>query len=80
MNHTINISTETIEAIARLRQANADFNAIKDSIAKCESTLLLPSGRARKGGRKEMQDLEVMREEKLKVILDPLREHYYFKC
>lgn len=74
MNHTINISTETIEAIARLRQANADFNAIKDSIAKCESTLLLPSGRARKGGRKEMQDLEAVREEKLKVNMTATNE------
>lgn len=62
MKYIITISNDTLVAINNHKATSLALKNHDQQIATIEQTLLLPSGKARKGGRKELNDANVVRQ------------------
>ena len=62
MKHIITISNDTLLAINNAKATNLVLTEQDKKIRLLEIELLLPSGRARKGGRKEVSEANVVRD------------------
>jgi len=62
MKHIITISNDTLLVINNAKALNLALHDQDEKIKNIEATLLLPSGRARSGGRKELQEANVVRD------------------
>jgi hypothetical protein len=81
MKHIIPISTETLVVINNAKALNLALHDQDEKIKNIEATLLLPSGRARSGGRKELQEANAVRQhlcnqwhEAFRIACDHMRD------
>jgi hypothetical protein len=59
MQHTIKLDAVTCEKINAMKEAKASYSEAADKVKSINDSILLPSGRARKGGRKELEEAKV---------------------